>query len=64
MLFFFLILIAGKSQNEDIDDAKSMSAQTTDYGMNYTLYGSIHILYSVLQLVCFFLHLQCGNYLA
>ena len=51
---YFLILI------EVIDDAKSMSAQTTDFGMNYILYGAIHILYITgVQ----FLQLQCGNYL-
>ena len=41
---FFLIFIVGKFQNEDIDDEKPISAQTTDYGMNYILYGAIHIL--------------------
>ena len=58
---FFLILIAGESQDEDIDDEKSMSAQTTDLGMNYILYGAIHILYYFTTGV-YFLQLQCGNY--
>ena len=44
LLYVFLILIAGKSQNEGIDDAKSMSAQTIDFDMNYILYGAIHML--------------------
>ena len=58
---FFLVLIAGESQDEDIDDEKSMSAQTTDLGMNYILYGAIHILYCITTCV-HFLQLQCGNY--
>ena len=59
----FLIFIAGKSQYTDIiDDEKSMSAQTTDLGMNYILYGAIYILYYTTT-GAHFLQLQCGNYL-
>ena len=44
---FFLILIAGKSQDEDIDDKKSMSAQTkfNDLGMNDSYPRIIILLY-------------------
>ena len=63
---FFLILIADKSQNEDIDDAQLMSSQTTDLGMHYVLYAwscSHAIVYMHNYNGVHLLQLYRGNYL-